>query len=691
MYDPDDKAVEVEEQFNYFVTKAGTFVEVKEDGTVYTRAVPDVDESIGEFTEYEKVLIFKHIAQKNIRSIEIHNDKDSYTFWRYNINTKKLDDSADFVYRGSAQLTIRKDALTALASDVGYPLAVGRVDDPIKLENGEIDLSEYGLKAEKRERKVTDENGNEKTEEYDYTPAYYILTDTNGTKYKMIIGNRLINGGGYYAQYIEIKDEKETPRNKVYILAGSITSTILAEAKNFITAGIAYPTTQSDYVKVTDFEIKKLDSNSNYEKIVGFTYIDIADRTGTVRGNKPYVFNDDRASSLHPDFDKIDICLLAFMEPNIIGIAELHPSKKTLADEKYGLMKQVLDENGNPVLDEKGNPTYVYNSKYVVSSKRVAEIQLTNTTSSGTETTKKVKVNYLQTIYISDKNENGNYYSYTTITILDGSESNSIGIDLDMICEVSGSTYNFLNFSKNDWTYPAFMETGIKYATKLEISKPGYTATFNINNVTEDSNNAISISATDTDGNKANTFGMINVSDADPRYKWYVSRTEVQCIRISDGKKVGSKDVMVSGTNAIGEKTTYMLEPFQDSYGRAIYVNLNDIKIVYPNGATQTFVRYHTMIFQKLFQGINSLRFIGEIDVKDEEALISNPDNLYASFSLTNNEEKNITAKFYKISPRKLYVTVNGEGGYYVSTSDIDRILSNINNFFECKDIDLKR
>ena len=702
MYDADGNLLEVEDQFKYYVTKAGTLVEVKEDGTYYTRAVPDVDESIGELTEYEKVLIFKHIAQKNIRSIEVHNDKDSYTFWRYNIDKKKVDNSSDFVFRGSPQLTIKKDALTALTSDAGYALATKRIDNPMKLKNGKIDFSEYGLVAETRTRTVLDDDGNEIEEEYEYTPAYYILTDTSGNQYKMLIGDRLVNGGGYYAQYVEIKDGKEIPREKVYILASSISSTLLAEAKNFITAGIAYPTTQSDYYDVTNFEIKKLGLSSEYEKIVGFSFIDIADRTDTVRGNKPYIFNDDRSKSYYPDFDKIDVCLLNFMQPDIIDIAELHPTKKTLSDEKYGLMKPVLDENGDPVLDDKGNPTYVFASKYVVSCERETTIKVKNTTSSGTETTKNVKLKYLQTVYISAKNENGNYYSYTTITILDDSEADSAGIDLDMICEVSGSTYNFLNFTKNEWTYPAFMETGIKYATKLEMSKPGYSVAFGINNITEKYNvysngklaeetyNAIAINASDSNGKKVSTFGMLNVTDVSGDYRWYVSRTDVKLFN-KEGKELYSKTDMKMGTNAIGEKVRYLVNPFKTSDGRIVHVNLNDIKIIYPDGTSHTYVRHQTMIFQKLFQGINSLRLVGEYTPEDESALISNPDNLYATFSLTNNEKQTITAKFYTITSRKLYVVVNGEGGYYVSTADVDRIFENVQNFYDCKDIDIER
>lgn len=680
MYDSEDKLLEKEANFNCYVTKAGTLVRLNEEtGEATIQASLEISD--GELASNTKILIFKHVAEKNIRSLEVHNEKDTFTFYRYNVETKKIDDTAAFVYRSSPQLTIRRDAMTALASDAGYALAADRVDDPILLSNGKIDLSEYGLAPEKRTRTVIDENGNEITEEYDYTPAYYILTTTTGEQHKMLLGDRLVNGGGYYAQYIEItSDGKEIPRDKIYVFSSSLSSTLLAEAKNFITPSITYPVTQSDYFDVTDFEIKKLNFASNeYDKMVGFTFIDTDDRTDTVRANKPYVFNDERSSSYHPNFDRIDSCLLTFMDPEIIDTVALHPSNQKLAE--YGIMTPVLDENGEPALDENGQPKYKFNSKYIVSFKRSATIS-TNSGSSGN--TKKVEIEFIQTIYISEKNENGNYYSYTTLELIGDSEAKSIGVDLDLICEVRGSSFNFLNYSVNDWTYPAFMETGIKYATKLTLQRGDYSASFDINNLSVDGRNGISIGASNSLGESFTTFGMINATDIGGAYTWYVSRTDVKLFK---GDKEYSGGDMKYGTNALGERTKYLEKPFKTSDGRVIYVDVDTIKIVHPDGKEESYVRYHTMIFQKLFQTVNSMRIAGEYTLENEAEFIADPANLYASISLTDNEEHTIKADFYKVSARKFYIVVNGEGGYYVNSSSVDKIFDNIDKFFKCEDI----
>ncbi len=675
LYDKNGLLLPTEEAFGYFVTASGTLVEVKEDtGKYYTRAVPDISD--GELTEYEKVLIFKHIESKNIRSIEVHNQKDVYRFYRFNIAEMKADDKSDFVLSGSPLLTLKKDYLSSLAIATGYPLAVTRVDEP-KTVDGSIDLAEYGLAPEKRTKIEKNEKGEEITVEYDYTPTYYILTTTNDERFKMIIGDSLINGGGYYAQYVELDGELEKPRNKIYVLGASIKSSILAEAKTYITPGIAYPVTQNDYYDVTDFSLKKK-VDGGYKNIISFSFIPIADRTGTVRGSKPYVFTDERSNSYQPNYDKIDTCLLAFMEPTIVDIAVLSPSQADRA--KYGLMKEVLDKDGNPVLNENKTKQYVYDSEYTISFKRTAKDDAGN------------KVNFLQTVYISKKNANGNYYSYTTLEFLDNTNMSKItGITFDMICEVSGDTFNFLSYDEYDWTYPYALETGIKYATDLKVTTPNYSATFKIENIKDGDDNTIAIIGSASDGKTADTFGMYKFTDSQGNY-WTISQTDVTVLA-PDGKTKMSATGLVAGTNDIGERVKYLEKPVKDSNGNIIYVKLNEIKIDYANGTSKTYVRHQTMIFKKLFQSVNSLAIVDDYAMTEEEkaALIADPTKYIATVSISNNEGGTISVDFYSITSRKAYIVVNGEGGYYVATNAVQRIIDNCHKFFNCEDIIIDR
>ena len=682
MYDKSGNLLPIEEAFGYYVTESGTLVEVRPDtGEYFTRAVPDISD--GELTEYEKVLIFRHIESKEIRSIEVHNQVDDFTFCRYNIEEKKLDDKSDLVLRSSPYLTIKQEMLSALRVSAGYALATTRVDNA-KMIDGKLDLAEYGLSPEKRTKTELDKDGKEITVEYDYTPSYYILTTTSGEQFKMLIGDSLISGGGYYAQYVEMKNGVETPRNKLYVLSTSIGASLLAEAKVFITPGIAYPVTQNDYYDVKDFTInKKVDGNM--QKVVSFSYIDIADRTGTVQGNHPYVFTDERSLSYHPNYNRIDKCLLSFMEPTIIDIAVLAPTNAERA--KYGLMKEVLDEEGNPVLSENGLPTYVYDAPYVVSFKRTAKDDTGNT------------IDFIQTIYISEKNERGNYYSYTRLTFPNPTENTAFATKLtekifDMICEVSADTFNFLTYDEYAWTYPFFLETGIRYLTSVTIEKSDYYANFEVTNTDDGENNATSVIAASSTGKTADTFGMLKFTDAKGN-KWYINETDfkVQLPNGEDGSHVGAK----RDTNDIGQNVKYIVATdktpdyitVNDGVIARVYIKLNEIKIDYVNGTSKTYVRYQTMLFKKLLQDINTLAIVDDyyLSEEDEASLINDPTKHLATITLSNNEGTTLKVDFYALTSRKAYIIVNGEGGYYVTMSALQKIFEDSEKFFNCENI----
>ena len=684
MYDKDGNLLETETQFGYYITASSTCVKLDpKTGECITKAVLDASE--GEVsTEYDKVLIFPQVSRKKIRSIEVHNQLNTFIFLRYD-TVNGANDNADFVLDRLAHLPIREEVIPDLCNSAGFPLAAMRVDEAKKLDNGKIDLAEYGLAPEKRTRIEKDADGNDITVEYDYTPTYYILTTIpdegkQSEQHKVIIGDRLVNNGGYYAQYVKInEDGTETPRNKLYVLGTSIKYTLLEDRKTFITPGIAFPVTQNDYFDVTDFVINKKNESGSYDNTVSFSYIDIADRTGTVAGSRPYVFTDDRSKSYMPNYDRIDKCLLSFMQPNIVELTVLDPTEEERA--KYGLMKQVFKENGEPELDKYGKNVYVYDAPYVVTFNRTAKAD------DGS------KIPFRQTIYISPKPNSSNYYSFTTITILDNenkvNEKFNKNLKLSMLCEVSGETYNFLKYDEYDWTYPYILETGIKYATNVTITKPDYTATFNIKNTVNGDLNAIKvIGSCATNGKTADTFDMLVLKDSQDRI-WHIGQNEAR--GYAGEIEVAPTTGRFKGINDIGEKVTYFKEPIiiNDGVINKVEVNINDITIHFVNGTKQSYVRYQTMIFKKFYQSVNSLSIADNYDLtkEEEKALIADKSKYLATISLTNNEGHTTTVDFYELTARKAYIVVNGEGGYYVSTSAIKKIFENSEKFFDCQDI----
>ena len=257
-----------------------------------------------------------------------------------------------------------------------------------------------------------------------------------------------------------------------------------------------------------------------------------------------------------------------------------------------------------------------------------------------------------------------------------------------MICEVSGDTFNFLGYDEYAWTYPFVLETGIKYATSLTVKNSNYSASFEITNEKDGEDSATSVKGSSSDGKTADTFGMLKFTDADGN-SWYISESDFK-VYMPDGKE-GSRADRHTGTNEIGQKVKYLDNPVpvNDGVISRVYVKLNEIKIDYVNGTSKSYVRYQTTIFKKLFQSMNNLAIVDDyyLSEEDEAALIADPSKYLATISVTNNEGTMITLECYSITSRKAYIIVNGEGGYYMSMTAIQKIFDNAQSFFNCQDI----
>ncbi len=163
-----------------------------------------------------RILMFEHCEKADIASIEVHNKKGSYTFYR------ALDDN--FYIKGKEAAPYSKEALSYLIVSAGYTLSLRRITTDCE------DFHAYGLAPED-------------------DPNWYVLTRTDGTVHKVWIGDPLVTGGGYYARY--------DGRNAVYALDESIAMTLLADVNFLITPVLAYPISASDSYTTDDFYIIK--------------------------------------------------------------------------------------------------------------------------------------------------------------------------------------------------------------------------------------------------------------------------------------------------------------------------------------------------------------------------------------------------------------------------------------------------
>ncbi len=447
----------------YYQTDLGTLVQINgKDGSAAIYAVVDTEgtEVVG-YGQY--VMMFKQLtydasatkdASKVIDSIEVHNEYGGYTFLRQDGEGK----INNFVIEGHESVVYAKETFAQLAVACGYTLSARRLDAPKKLETGEIDLCEYGLAPEKRIKTVTDEEGNQTQVEYDYEPAWYVITTASGDRYKVTLGDLIVTGGGYYAMY--------EGRDTIYVLGTSgFSDVLLQKVENVVSPMIVYPMGTTTYHNVHDFVIyKQIDYAAVYaaleerfgdpdspdyapaeeeavnayywemldkhsQKACHFSYQELEEREGSMYSYLPYVSHLEYADGYYINSNNIDQVLFALFETDFTTVEKLAP---TAADtEKYG-----LDE-----------------AAYVLS-------YLYKTTVDG-------QIGYIPNlIEISEKNENGIYYVYSSM--------------YDMIVGVSESSFGFLEWEELTWYDPSYIQLDLSHVEKISVESPDFSVHFEI-------------------------------------------------------------------------------------------------------------------------------------------------------------------------------------------------------------------
>lgn len=459
-----------------YLTRLGTVVLVDaETGNAEKKIV--VDTAGSEINDFgTTVMMFKGMTyDKNavkdqsmiISSIEVVNQNGGYSFVR--------DENGDFVLTDNEKAPFSTQSFAMLANACGKPRASRRLDNPVRLSSGEIDYSEYGLVSETRKKTVTDENGNEVEVEYDYAPTKYVITAMNGDKHEVTVGDMAVTGTGYYAKYeggtIYNGEQSETSpaRDTVYVLTvvedtiyGSKNGYELLNGRveNFITPTIVYPMEMNDYFNVSNFVIR---DNIDYEKIYSelaekfteeqtgskefleeyerlfkkyshkvcdFSFYDMDERAGSMNAYIPYISNLEYAAGYYLNYNNVDLMLSGFYQTEFGEVVKLSPTNEEL--EKYGLSEAPYFVSFFfKTEDEDGEDVYVENF-----------------------------------VEISEKNESGYYYAYSTV--------------YDMIVTVKGESFDFLEWDETYWYSENYIQLSISHIDSILIESPAFSTKFEI-------------------------------------------------------------------------------------------------------------------------------------------------------------------------------------------------------------------
>lgn len=358
----------------------------------------------------------------------------------------------DFSISGFEKTEFDQSLFAALIVSSGYPLtaAGGRLDDPMRLDSGNIDFLQYGLAEGTR----TDASGRE----YYHTPSYYVLTDLKGTVHRLTIGDRIISDAGYYIKYESFDGEKFTERQTVYILLDNYTTgytanydifnyytisdTLLAPLEKLITPMALKPMQENNFFDVSDFTImtynpkKSLenllnddpeDDDDYYDISVRFTYYNLQERNNTVNANFPYVMGVCELYGYIIDTDSVDECLRSLKELSFLGV-------KCLGVDDSDLLAYGLDI-----------------PNYIIYFKSTPSDALTETE---------------QIISISAMTPNGTYYVYSE--------------QYDMILEVDKTQLQFLSWKSTQWVSKDVYSHSVDYCDDFKLEAGDYWAYFDI-------------------------------------------------------------------------------------------------------------------------------------------------------------------------------------------------------------------
>lgn len=442
-------------QDGLYQTDAGTLVLVDVvKGTCTRYAVVDTEDTeVVEYNQY--VLMFKQLTYDNystkdqskiIKSIEVHNDHGEFTFER--------NSGGEFVIKGKESTPYSQELFAQLSVACGYTLAMHRLQNPARLDNGDVDYAEYGLTT--REEVVPgefNENGDPVVKVSE--PAYYIITTMTGESHRVIIGDVTVTGTGYYAKY--------EGRDTIYILSSSgISATVLGRIEDLVTPTIVYPMGMTDYFNVADFIIyDNIDYDAIFEeleaiygddvdnideedfekkyaelydkyshKICHFDYIDADLRKNTMYSATPYFSALEYTDGYYINSGSIDEVLYNLYNTEFVKVEKLSPSDKDLEaygldEAEYAISYLYLTKN------DKGEDAYVYNF-----------------------------------VEISERSEDGIYYAYSSA--------------YDMIVSITEASFDFLSWEEIKWYDQSYIQLDISHVTDIIIEAPGFSTHFQI-------------------------------------------------------------------------------------------------------------------------------------------------------------------------------------------------------------------
>ena len=421
-----------------YVTAADTLVKVDPDSgacTVIATVITEGDET----TRFDAlrmqydVLLYPHIERADITSIEVHNRVDAFRILKFATQDGTGADTTFFAPEGRVDVTVDSVGLFAtLVNATGYTVARMRLDKETVRTYG---YAEYGLPEDPADAEV-----------------YFVIRAEGNVEHKVVIGDLVPTGEGYYARY----DDREN----VYILGrldateyyGGTEDALFGPLEGYVT-----PTRGSNemannnYFDVTDLKI--IDKTVSADPVIQFSYSGSIDkRNNTYYAGYPYVttgslpgYNIDSIRA-----DTILYQLYSWAPTRVVALEREDMDADALNDwlDQYGV----------------GSTTHAYQVSFTFNKNRTYDPDTDSDIIRPQDQEQ-------HTILISPLQADGTYNVYNICMLYDAEKRSfsQTALGYRMVVAIPQSQMNFLLWDAIDWIEPRIFSDYISYCDRITV------------------------------------------------------------------------------------------------------------------------------------------------------------------------------------------------------------------------------
>ena len=336
----------------------------------------------------------------------------------------------------------------------------GRTQTLLRLDTTrvkELGYAEYGL-----------------PENPDDATAYFIITATDGTSHKVIFGDEIPSGDGYFVRY--------AGRDAVYVISdltasdfnGTYADALFGRVEDYVTSPAASVYMDgNNYFDVTNFRLYK---NGVADPVIGFSYSgSIAKRQNTFYASVPYV-TEGGLSGYSVNSYSVDTCLYSLLNWTPESVVKLgFFSEMSSVDLNEWLKPYQLDRD-----------SYAYQLSFTFNKNR------TYNEETGKDVIAKADQEQ-HTILISPRQKDGYFYVYNICTLYDANTKDFTkpADGYNMIVALDESQLEFLFYTSKDWVSDEMFSGHVAYMQELSVQiapgmveqyPNGYRETFYLDN-----------------------------------------------------------------------------------------------------------------------------------------------------------------------------------------------------------------